>query len=153
VLSGVAASFTGAAGTLGEILPLAGTAIATTSATGAASASNLVGVATSTTGASGTMARTGGPLSRYFYESGADGMVTVAWRCVVVSVRVHATNGGAMVITPHLGVSLPAVPIPAGDAWFEIEFTDSLRELVGGSTFLFAGTDSYVVVERLIGAA
>jgi hypothetical protein len=82
--------------------------------------------------------------SRYKYDAGAAGTVTVPAGCVVAAIFCHAASAGTMVVTPVGQSALPSVPIPAG-ATFQDVLTPSEEELITGSTLVFTGTDAYYV--------
>ncbi len=85
----------------------------------------------------------GGALS---YASGVSGTYTVPAGAYVLGVTCHATTAGALTLNPT-GGSNSAIPLPAGSAFSIAEpLLGTNGQLVAGSTIVFAGTDSYVVV-------
>lgn len=85
--------------------------------------------------------------SRFTYDAGTSGSVTVPAGKSVTRVACIATAGGAtLTITPgganQTGVAGAAIPVPVEGGWFGLAM---LGELGPGTVFAFSGTASYLV--------
>lgn len=86
--------------------------------------------------------------SRYGHLAGTSGTATVPTGGVVVGLSCYSSGGGTLVITPgganQTGTAQPTITIPAGTT-FEPAWLSQLGILGAGTTFVFTGTDAYVV--------
>lgn len=87
--------------------------------------------------------------SRYAYATGASGTVTVPNGSLVIGLSCMSVNqAGTLTIAPgganQTGAVGGAIPIPQTGAYVQ-PIQAGLMQLGGGTVFVFAGTDSYVV--------
>lgn len=85
--------------------------------------------------------------SKFSYDAGASGTVTVpAGKAVTRFAAIATTDGATLTITPggagQSGVAGAAMPIPVAGGWFGLSM---LGELGAGSVLAFSGTASYLV--------
>jgi hypothetical protein len=81
--------------------------------------------------------------NRYSFAAGTAGTVTVASPFIATGIR--AIGAGTLVITPQGGSALPTITLSAA-SWFQIDFDPAREDFLPGTTFVFAGTSSYVVM-------
>ena len=89
--------------------------------------------------------------SRFSYDAGVSGTVTVPAGKQVIGGMVMAPGGGSFTIAPgganhpNPVVAGPSIPLPAGSS-FDLAIFASATQLGGGTTFVFSGTASYMVM-------
>lgn len=87
--------------------------------------------------------------SRYSHLAGTAGTATVPAGFNVTGFTCISSGGGTLVITPgganQSAIALPTITIPATSDWLNPPANVFLGQLGGGTTFVFSGTDSYIV--------
>jgi len=88
--------------------------------------------------------------SRFSYDAGVSGTVTVPAGKQVIGMSCLSIGGGSFTVAPGGAnqpsppTAGPSVPLPAGVA-FDLSNSSILSQLGGGTVFTFTGTDTYMV--------
>lgn len=87
--------------------------------------------------------------SQFSLLAGTSGTATVPAGYTVTGAQALSLGGGTLVITPkgagQAASALPTITLPANTAWWNAPTNVFLTQISAPSTFVFAGTDSYIV--------